>query len=114
MHELSVAENILEIVRQNVPQGEEQNVKSIKLRIGAFSGIVPDSLEFCFSAITEGTLLKGALLDIEHIPLTGLCNTCATTDRLEYGIFVCPSCGSGDIKLLSGTELQVVEIEISD
>ena len=48
MHELSVAQNIVEIIQQHIPESELERVIAVRLKIGAAAGIVPDSLEFSF------------------------------------------------------------------
>jgi Zn finger protein HypA/HybF involved in hydrogenase expression len=48
MHELGVAQSILDIVRQYVPEDQERAVRAVKIRIGEMAGIVADSLEFAF------------------------------------------------------------------
>ena len=55
MHELSVAQGILDLVQHYVPEGQAPDVRAVTVRVGALSGIVADSLEFCFSAIVAGT-----------------------------------------------------------
>ena len=114
MHEMSVAQNVLEIVHQFTPVQEIPNVRSVRLRIGELAGVVPESLEFCFKVLIEGTPLQGAALAIEHVPLTIRCKNCNTTSKLEFPVFVCPSCNSSDVELKSGTEFHVVEIELQD
>jgi hydrogenase nickel incorporation protein HypA/HybF len=114
MHEMSVAQNILEIIGDTLASSGKTRVRSVQLRIGQMSGIVRDSLEFCFQVITEGTPVEGAILEIEEPPLTARCNACRQTSGLEYGMFICPSCGSNDVAILSGTELQVVSLTLDD
>jgi hydrogenase nickel incorporation protein HypA/HybF len=113
MHEMSVAQNILEIVGQSLPD-RRTPVLSIKLRLGQMSGIVKDSLEFCFGVITEGTPFAGACLDIEDVPVRAECRGCGAVSALDYGMFICPACGSNDLKMVSGTELQVVSLLLAD
>ncbi len=114
MHEMSVAQNIFEIMQQYVPVHEARDVRTVKLRIGDLAGVVPESLEFCFSVLADGTSFHDAKLDIEHIPLTIHCKSCDGTSRPDMPIFVCPSCKSSDVDILSGMELQVVEIMLQD
>jgi hydrogenase nickel incorporation protein HypA/HybF len=110
MHELSIAQSILDIIREQVP--ENQHVKSVKVRIGEMSGVVPDSLEFCFTSITADTPLASARLDIDHLPFILFCADCNKQHRTEPGFAFCPVCGSGATRVVSGMELQVVEIEV--
>ena len=113
MHELSIAQSLLEIVRQHVPPAEWGEVRVVRLKIGALAGVVPDSLEFSFTALTAGTPLSGARLDILHVPFVMRCRACSATSSEQLGIAVCPSCGSSDTETISGTELQLTEIELA-
>ncbi len=113
MHELSIAENIAEIVREHLPPGPGR-VASVRVRIGEMAGVVADSLTFCFGAITAGTSLEGARLEIDRRPLKGKCRACGRESPLELPLFLCPICGSRDIEVISGRELEVAEIIIDD
>jgi hydrogenase nickel incorporation protein HypA/HybF len=114
MHELSIAQNILDIVRQSLPAGETRRVLSVKLKIGDLAGVVTDSLEFCFAAITADTSLDGTRLDIEHVPVLAECKNCGERSAVEDHTFACPSCRSGNLAIVTGRELQVTEIELFD
>ena len=114
LHELSFAENIVDIIHQSVPSGELEDVRIVRLKIGALSGIVADSLDFCFSAIITQTDLANARLDIEHIPFTVQCNACGNSFVNEIGVVVCPGCGGSDTTVIAGRELQITEIELDD
>ena len=114
MHELSIAQGIMEIVEQYLPPGEAPTVKSVKVKVGELSGVVADSLEFCFQAISAGSRLQGAVLDIEQVPITADCSACRNHFRVLDSSFFCPVCGSGDIAIVSGRELTVTELELLD
>jgi hydrogenase nickel incorporation protein HypA/HybF len=114
MHELSVAQEILGIVNQYVPEPRSNNIKSVKVRIGKLSNILTDSLIFCFEAIIGDTPLKGAKLEIIEIPVKISCAFCRKVSEIEPPIFACPNCGHNQIRIVSGTELRVDEIELFD
>ena len=114
MHELSIAQSIVEIVHQYIPNDERQVVKTVKVKVGELAGVVPESLDFCFKAIVDGTPLQDACLQIDHVPFTLKCTTCTGTFRNEPGIMLCPNCGGSNTSVMTGTELQVVEIELQD
>jgi hydrogenase nickel incorporation protein HypA/HybF len=114
MHELSIAQNIVDIMDQYVPAGQAGTVRLVKVRIGPLAGIVADSLGFCFEAIVGGTPFENARLDIEETPVRSRCDACGRIFAVEGAAFSCPGCGGAELTLLSGTELQVVEIELSD
>lgn len=114
MHELSVAQSILDIVRQSVPTDELADVRIVRLKLGTFSGVVADSLEFCFSAISTETPLANAHLEFEHVPFAVKCHQCQRTFENDVGFVVCPECGGTETTVLSGRELQVTEIELEN
>lgn len=114
MHELSLAQSIVDIVHQYVPDEQGKSVKCVRLKVGELSGVVADSLDFCFTAITSETPLSGATLQIERVPFTLQCKNCKSPFASEYGIVLCPKCGSEDTQVVAGTEMHVVEIELWD
>lgn len=114
MHELSLAQNIIEIVRQHIPNDLEYGIKAVKVKVGDCSGVVPESLEFCFKTLTLGTMLEKSQLIIEHIPFVIQCHNCQSSSSNEVGLAICTYCGSTNTVIVSGTELQVVEIEIQE
>lgn len=114
MHELSVAQSIVEIIQQHIPESERQYVAAVRLKIGAVAGVVPESLEFLFQAITAESSLNHARLEIESVPFRIHCNICDSTLENEAGFMLCGNCGSTDTKMLSGSELYITEIEITE
>lgn len=112
MHELSVARNIVEIVEQHLPSATSRRFKTVRIRVGEIANVVPESLAFCFGALIEGTALQGSSLEIERIPLGCRCRGCHRAFQPSHFAFLCPECGNGDIEIVSGTELNVVEIEL--
>jgi hydrogenase nickel incorporation protein HypA/HybF len=113
MHELSVAQSIVEIIQKHIPEPEWERVAAVRLKIGTAAGVVPESLEFSFQAITAGSSLGNARLEIESVPFRIHCNNCDTITE-EVGFAMCDKCGSTDTKILSGSELDIAEIEIAE
>ena len=111
---MGIAQGILEIIQQYVPEEQAGSIRSVKVRVGQLSGVVADSLDFSFGAIIADTPWQAARLNLEHIPAVSHCSGCAVNFEIEDLAFCCPACGSTEIRLISGTELQVVEIEVDD
>ena len=65
MHELAIAESVVDAVTQRLPGAK---ITSVHLEIGALSGVVAESIRFCFDLATEGTGLEGATLEITEPP----------------------------------------------
>ncbi len=114
MHELSIAESIVEITKKNLPANGGGNVINVKVRIGELVGVVPEALDFCYSAITAGTSLDGSKLRIEKTSIVAHCDDCGADSKVEGFLFKCPVCDGINLKVISGNELQVVEIEVDD
>lgn len=114
MHELSVAQNIIEIIEQAVPAEERSNIESVRIKVGEFSNIVVDSLLFSLEVITSGTPLGNAKFPVEYIPLKVICKDCNKEFNNQFAIIVCPLCGGKNTEVISGTELMISEIEIKD
>ncbi|HTX18671.1 MAG TPA: hydrogenase maturation nickel metallochaperone HypA [Bacteroidota bacterium] len=114
MHELSIAQNILDIIKDYRPSDRPSRIRTVHLQLGDQSGVVADSLTFCFKAVTEGTMFEGAELDIERIPFSIRCKECGATTSNEAGLFRCAACEGTEVDIVSGTELQVAAMEIVD
>lgn len=112
MHEMAIAQGILDIaLTANEQEGGGRIIK-IKLHIGEMTGVEPDALLFCFGALAAGTAASEADLDIEVIPLTGRCESCGYEFPIERYRFVCPSCQSVKVETISGRELAVEHLEV--
>jgi hydrogenase nickel incorporation protein HypA/HybF len=111
MHELSLAQNILDIVEQEMTRHGATRVSLIRLDVGEFTAVVPDSLAFCFEVITKDTPFEGVRLELNVVPLTGRCKGCGEEFKIQNFTFICPQCESKDIETIAGKELLVREIE---
>lgn len=108
MHELSIAETVLETV---LDRTGEKHVTVVRLRIGRLSGVVPDALRFCFDLATTGTPLEGADLEIEEPGGRVHCHACGREDARDDLILLC-ECGSAEVEVLAGRELQLMSVEV--
>jgi hydrogenase nickel incorporation protein HypA/HybF len=86
-------------------------VRRVTVRIGALTAVVPEAMEFCFGLAVEGTVAEGAGLVIEHRPGRGHCRGCGSDFALPDLILLCP-CGSADVAVTGGRELQIVSMEV--
>jgi hydrogenase nickel incorporation protein HypA/HybF len=67
MHELSIALSLIDAVCDELPRlGPNVAVRSIRVRVGPLSGVVPDALAFAFEVAAAESPLAGARLDIER------------------------------------------------
>ncbi|WP_405577793.1 hydrogenase maturation nickel metallochaperone HypA [Streptomyces sp. NBC_01190] len=108
MHELSITQSVVDAVCE---RAAGRPVHSVRLRVGALTAVVADSMRFCFDLITDGTVAQGATLDIEQPPGGGHCRSCAADFTLKDLVLLCP-CGSADVAITSGRELQIISMKV--
>ncbi|MFP5211962.1 MAG: hydrogenase maturation nickel metallochaperone HypA [Acidobacteriota bacterium] len=111
MHELSIAQSLLEIVMEESERHKLTKVNTIKLQIGEFASVVPESLTFCFEMVSQNTIAAGSVLEIETVPVVARCLKCDTNFEVENQVFICPQCGEPSLDLLSGRDLSIASIE---
>jgi hydrogenase nickel incorporation protein HypA/HybF len=115
VHELSIAQSLLDIVVQEAARHGVERVIRVGVKVGAFSAVVPSALKFSFDLIKENTVAAEAELAIEEVPLTGLCQDCGQElEEMDSPIVDCPACGSNKIELTQGRELTISFIETDD
>jgi len=115
MHEASIAQAILDTVEKQCRMaGIEAAVACVRLRIGALSAVVPDSLEFAFSVMKAGTRCSEAALMWEEVPLVVSCSRCGASTSLDSPVFVCGSCMAREVKIVSGRELELTSFDVKE
>lgn len=114
MHELSIAEAIIESTLKETSKYDGGRVEEVGIRVGSLSGVMPDALEFAYEIAVKDTPLKGSLIKMEIVPASGTCSDCGTPCSFEMTPFICPSCGSSNIELKGGYELDISYIRIED
>lgn len=108
LHELSIAESVVESVLERTGG---RHVTTVRLRVGRLSGVVCEALEFCFELATTGTPLEGAELQIETPAGRAHCRGCDEDFDVADLILLC-ACGSADVAVVAGRELQVLSVEM--
>ncbi len=111
MHELGIAQEILEVaVAEGAKHGAEK-VTRVTLSVGVLRGVVPETLSFLFSHVAAGTMADGAALEVTEEPVTVACETCGPREAREF-VLSCPACGSDAVALSGGEALRIVSLEI--
>jgi hydrogenase nickel incorporation protein HypA/HybF len=113
MHEMALAESMLEIVETTARKNGAQRVLAVRLEIGALAAVEPDALRFCFDAVTRGSLADRARLEIETTPGAAWCMPCADTVSIPALGVPCPRCGSYQLAVSRGDSMRVKDIEVA-
>src|SRR5688572_30764887 len=115
MHELSIALDLIDVASAELARLGSVHVTSVRLRLGALSGVAKDALIFSFDTAVIGTALDGAHLQIDDVPVSVWCDTCDTErDLFDLTRRRCPMCQSPTPRVVRGNELELVALEIED
>jgi hydrogenase nickel incorporation protein HypA/HybF len=113
MHEMSLAEGVLQIVEDAARRQGFARVTAVRLEIGRLASVEPEALRFCFEAVVRGSLAEGARLEIVDTPGTGWCLQCSETVAIGALYDPCPRCGSYQVQPTGGTEMRVMDLEVA-
>lgn len=111
MHELSIAESVVQIASRHA---NGRQVTKVKLEIGHLRQVVPSALAFSFELVAEGTPVEGAALEMEEVPATGMCRECGVESQLKNFPLQCGACGGFELEILRGEELLVESLELEE
>ena len=115
MHELGIVFHGIEAVQEVGRQNCLTRVSAVTLEIGEVSGVVPSYLTDCWNwAVKKSDLLRGAELRTDMLPAVTHCDSCGQDYPTVAHGKTCPHCGSGETWLLTGSELNIKEIEVPD
>ena len=112
MHELAITQSILDIALKAAAAQNAARIRAIRLKIGAFSGVVPECVQMYLDVLAKGTAAEGAKIEAETVPLRVQCRACGATGEIDRRHVACPACGSVDLHRLSGREFYVDSIEV--
>jgi hydrogenase nickel incorporation protein HypA/HybF len=111
MHELSIAQAIVDVATRHAAG---RRVVRVEVKIGHLRQVAPDSLDFAFGLVTQGTALDGAEFSITHVPASGRCRDCGVECAMEGFPLHCARCGGLDMDVLAGEELLVDALELEE
>lgn len=119
MHELGLAQTLLEQVRAVAREHGNPRVARVRVRIGEYAGVEPEALRFAFEVLRDDCGLAGAALDIERVPARLRCPACGAerevrgADGALAADRTCSGCG-GMAELALGQELELAAIDVED
>ena len=112
MHELSLAQSLVEQLKQTVRDEEATCVERLTVVMGPYSGVERDAFEFAFPFAAEDSPAEQAELIIEELPATVECANCSASSHPDPRHLQCTSCGSDNVKLIGGREFYIRSIEL--
>ena len=112
MHELSLAENVLQMIEETARTDGFLRVRKIILEIGQLAAVDPAAMRFCFDAVVRGSLAENAILEIVEVPGIGWCSDCQVMVSIDDAIAACPLCGGCRVQARGGRELRLKALEV--
>jgi hydrogenase nickel incorporation protein HypA/HybF len=111
MHELSLCGSIFDAVDR---AAEGRPVAVVHLQVGQLRQLVPDSLRYCWTLVSEDTALAGSELEIDSVPVTLRCLDCdretTLTDQL---LLECSHCENTNVAVTTGEELMLTSLDLA-
>jgi hydrogenase nickel incorporation protein HypA/HybF len=110
MHEFSIAQDIIEIVRETADKNNLREVQEIVLEIGQLAGIEVLALETAIECLKPGTVLGNASVKMQITEGMAECRACRHRFVTDDLLIPCPRCGSYAPVVISGHEMRVKSI----
>lgn len=112
MHEFALAEDIIKTIQSRVTADLGKIIR-INIDVGAFSGVVPDSLEFGLIIIMNEQKNHRVDISINQIPTRARCE-CGREYEISDLFENCPDCQSLKRKIISGMDVVIQSVEIRE
>jgi len=114
MHELSIANSVLETVQAEMARRPGAAPVKVAVRVGELSGIEPDALAFSFEALVSDSEWPALKLEIETRPREHRCLDCGAVFRIVDYDFICPACHGSQTQCVAGDELELLYLEVEE
>ncbi|MGR8980192.1 MAG: hydrogenase maturation nickel metallochaperone HypA [Gammaproteobacteria bacterium] len=114
MHELSLLENMREILEIQAQSLKFTKITRITLEIGKLSCVEPEALRFGFDVVMKGSPAEEAVLVINELNGRGHCRQCGRYTVMETLSDPCHSCGSPFVKVIQGEEMKIKDLIVME
>lgn len=112
MHEMSLAESVLQLIEDEARNRGFSKVKVVRLEIGQLACVEKESMRFCFDAVVQGSIADRAQLEIIETAGQGICARCSLEMPVAALYEACPNCGSYEIQVTCGDAMRVMELVV--
>lgn len=112
MHEMSLAEGVLQLIEEAAQAQDFRRVRKVWLEVGRLAGVEAEAMRFCFDAVMRDSIADGAGLEIVETPGQAWCMKCSRAVEVQASLDACPLCGSYQLQVTGGNALRVRELEV--
>ncbi len=113
MHELGIANEILDVALSEAERHAAKKVTSIRLRVGVLRAVEPGNLSFLFEHLARGTPAEGALIEIVEEPVRVDCEACGVFEAHSF-LLECPRCKGPGVSVTGGDSLSIVSLDVDE
>ncbi|HNW92879.1 MAG TPA: hydrogenase maturation nickel metallochaperone HypA [bacterium] len=120
MHELGLAQALLEQVRAVAHANGDPRVETVRVRVGEYAGADGEALRFAFDTLRGDYGWPAAVLVLERVPAQLRCPACGTARPLAReepfagaDELRCARCGAA-AELILARELELTSIDVAD
>lgn len=111
MHELGIAQEILNTALETGKREGASKIMSVHVKVGQHTTVDVADFRFCFDALKARTIAAEAELVVETA-LPAACRVCKTSFFPTQDPSACPACGSSEVEIMSGREVYVDSVEL--
>lgn len=109
---MGITAEVLQAVSEAAERANAVRVNRVTLTIGDLTAIMPDALQFAWEALTPGTVVAGARLEVVRVPARSRCGECGTEFEHDQYDRLCPSCGNFMCEVIAGNELRIEDVDV--
>ncbi len=113
MHETHMAQSIASAASSHAERSGASGVNAVRIRLGKWTCIDPDSLRTAYNKVAAGTPAAGSDLRIEVIEPSLRCDECGATFEADAKTLRCAKCGSARVVLQQQSDMEVQGIDLA-
>jgi hydrogenase nickel incorporation protein HypA/HybF len=117
---MGIAMEVARIAREEALSRGASRVTALRVRVGGWSGVDPESLRFSLETLVSpqvadpDDLVLGCRVDLELVAPEFSCPACGLRYAASGYLDPCPGCSGLGAELVAGDELALVELELED
>lgn len=104
MHELSLAQSVVDIVENAALANKVNKVSKVQLAVGKLAGVEMQSFNQGLKIASRDTVMQDAEIEITRPQGTAWCMDCAETVPLKRYGDPCPFCGGYKLTMINGAQ----------
>lgn len=112
MHEFALAEEII-VTLENKLADDFPKMTSLYIDVGAFSGVVMESLQFGLDLILKERGLTETMVRLHLVPARVTCE-CGEKYSIQSVFEACPACSSLNRSVETGTDILIQSVDLEE